>query len=701
MPGSAILSGAVDHVLSAAEIASKLARLAEESVRSHRPPHQPSLPPEAADQPVIDRLFEVLKIARKVDFSDYKPSTLRRRITRRMTLRRIAKLADYVDLLRKDPKEIDDLFRDLLINVTSFFRDKAVFRALTTDILPEIIAAKRESDPLRIWIPGCATGEEVYSVGICVSEALAKAKKNLKVQIFGTDLSDWAITRARSGIYSAAALASVSEARKRRFFDLVDANYRIRRSIREMCTFAQQNVCEDPPFSRMDLISCRNVMIYLGPKLQRKCVPLFYYALNPHGFLMLGVSESIGSFADLFTLMDKKHKVYRKKTTPLVSERRIKEMPLKETRPIAALAPKLPRKITAPLHSEKETAIDLQTAADHLILTHFAPCGVVIDTRMQVWHFRGHTSPFLEHAPGAASLNILKLVRHSMAADLSAAIHQSLKTASGVRRECIVTEDHSFAKTVSIEVIPFNVGASPEQWLLVIFEYVPTTIPLPHLTDDGTDSAAAEQIYAREVDRLRGELSATKDSLQCIIEEQEAANEEIKSANEEIESSNEELQSTNEELETAKEELQSTNEELSTVNEELNQRNQEISEINNDLNNLLSSINIAIVMVDNHLTIRRTTPLAEKIFNIIPSDIGRKLTDINPNVEMPTLPKMIRSVIDNLTPVEQKVFDTHGSEYSLRVRPYRTRENVINGVVITLVDINQPSKSHSEGESSS
>lgn len=694
MPSSAILANAVHHVLPPDEIARKLVRVSGQTVRANGPPARPSSLPESKDQPVLDKLFEVLKDSRSVDFKDYKPSTLRRRITRRMVLRRISSLQEYVDLLRRDSKEVDDLFRDLLINVTGFFRDKSVFRALGKDILPEIIAGKQDGDSLRIWVPGCATGEEVYSIGICVSEALSKANKQLKVQIFGTDLSDWAITRARSGLYSAAAVAAVSVERQRRFFDRIEGNFRIRRSVRELCTFAQQNLCEDPPFSRMDIISCRNVMIYLGPKLQRKCVPIFYYALNPRGILMLGISETIGSFADLFTLMDKKNKIYRKKTAPLVAERRLKDLKVTEPKlPPAIPHVKLPSKPET-VHTEKDTSLDIQTAADHLILTHFAPCGVVIDTRMQVWHFRGYTAPFLEHSPGAASLNILKLVRHAMAPDLSAAIHQALKTGSGVRKECLVGDGH-FAKSVSMEVIPFNVGTSPEQWLLVVFDYAPVAIPLPL---DG-QAGAPESVYAREVERLRAELAATKDSLQSIIEEQEAANEEIKSANEEIESSNEELQSTNEELETAKEELQSTNEELSTVNEELNQRNQEINEINNDLNNLLGSIDIAIVMVDDSLTIRRTTPLAAKLFNIIPTDIGRKLKDINPNIEMPMLPKMIRSVLDNLTPVQKSIFSGEGQEYSLRVRPYRTRENVINGVVITLVDIHNPSKTAAGAES--
>jgi two-component system, chemotaxis family, CheB/CheR fusion protein len=687
MPQSAVAAGAADFVLTPAGIARKLARLARhpkfekaaaEIVERETP--KPALP--------LERIFAILRDGKRINFSDYKHTTIQRRIARRMALRRVKTLGHYADLLEHDAKEVDDLFRDLLINVTGFFRDRPVFQALTKHVLPRLIAEKRKTGELRVWIPGCATGEEAYSIGICLHEVLGRMRAKMSAQIFGTDLSDAAINTARAGVFSAHAVREVPAAKLRRYFVRKNGGWQISRVIRDLCTFARQNLCEDPPFSRLDLISCRNVLIYLSPALQRRCIPLFYYALNPRGFLALGNSETIGGFANLFELVDKRNKIYRKKSMAPPDDAPLETLP-RPGKPVSLppAPPPLPAKSPAapPLPA---AAPDVQAAADQLLLTHFAPCGVVVDSQLQVWHFRGHTAPFLEHAPGVASLNVLKMVRRELAADLSAAIHQALKTGNGVRKEGMLLAEPRGRSDVQLEVIPFKVGRSPEQWLLIIFEM--RAPAMPATLRGRARRSHAESSYAREVARLRAELASTKDSLQAIIEEQEAANEEIKSANEEIESSNEELQSTNEELETAKEELQSTNEELTTVNDELNNRNQEISRINNDLNNLLSSIHIAVVMVDNALIIRRITPLAGKLLNIIPGDIGRKLSDINPNLEIPELPNMIRSVLDQLTPVERNVRDREGKSYSLRVRPYRTRDNVIDGVVIALVDLNGP-----------
>lgn len=689
MPQSAVAAGAADHVLTPAGIAHQLARHSR-----HRKFEK--LPVEIVEREIrkpaapLDRIFAALREGTRVNFSDYKHTTIQRRIARRMALRRVKTLEQYAELLEHDAKEADDLFRDLLIIVTGFFRDRPVFQALAKHVLPRLIEEKKRTGELRVWIPGCATGEEAYSIGICAHEALARLKAKMSAQIFGTDLSDTAINAARAGVFSAHAVRDIPAAKLRRYFVRKNGGYQISRVIRDLCTFARQNLCEDPPFSRLDLISCRNVLIYLSPSLQRRCIPLFYYALNPRGFLALGNSETIGGFANLFELVDKRNKIYRKKSMAVPDDAPLKKLPqpgVPVALPPAEPKPPLPAPVSAPL---PVAAPDVHVAADQLILTHFAPCGVVVDSQLQVWHFRGHTAPFLEHAPGVASLNVLKMVRHELAADLSAAIHQALKTGNGVRKEGLLVADKLGRNDVQLEVIPFKVGRSPEQWLLIIFESRPPVMPA--VLRGKARRSRAEINYTREITRLRAELASTKDSLQAIIEEQEAANEEIKSANEEIESSNEELQSTNEELETAKEELQSTNEELSTVNDELNNRNQEISRINNDLNNLLSSIHIAVVMVDNALIIRRITPLAGKLFNIIPGDIGRKLSDINPNLELPELPAMIRSVIDQLTPMERNVRDRDGKLYSMRVRPYRTRDNVIDGVVIALVDLNEPEK---------
>ncbi len=675
MPQSAIDSGCVDEVLPPAALAKRLVHIARHPFWSG--------PQDEADQaaaldPELEEVFQLLKSSTGVSFANYKHSTMRRRINRRMVLARMEQLSEYAELLRNDAKERELLFNDVLINVTSFFRDKEVFSELKKQILPRLIRSKPPGSDLRVWVPGCATGEEVYSIGICVVEVMTRLKAGLKVQIFGTDLSDSVVAKARSGVYPASIEEDLSPERLRRFFVRKDGGYQVSRALRELCTFARQNLCQDPPFSRLDLISCRNVLIYLGRSLQRKAIPLFFYALNPNGYLVLGSSETIGGFADLFALLDKKHKFYVKKATPLPPS-----LQLSETARFPRVLPVRGKK--SQLALRQETSADIQKAADQLILTHFSPCGVVIDARLQVWHFRGQTAHFLEHLPGAASLNILKMVRHGLAPDLSAAIYQANKEGMAVRREGVAYQEGATTREVRIEVIPFTPPGSVEPWMLVIFEPLGMApAPLPKKGRKGRDPS----VRLREIERLRRELASTRESLESIIEEQEATNEELKSANEEIESSNEELQSANEELETAKAELQSTNEELTTVNDELNSRNVEISEINNDLNNLLSSIQTAILMVDSTLTIRRITPLAEKLFNIIPTDIGRRLSDINTNLDFPQLNALIREVIEQLTPLEREVRDREGHWYSLRVRPYRTRENVINGAVVMLVDIN-------------
>lgn len=679
MPRSAIISGCVDAVLTLPQLAKELARISKHPFLKG-PPIEKALLASSADFPehgdAYSKIFFLLKQHSGVDFSRYKHSTLQRRITRRLVLHRLEHLDQYVKFLRNNVSEMDELFYDLLINVTGFFRDKQAFAMLKKKVFPKLIKQKiQHGGEIRIWIPGCATGEEAYSIAICLVEQLEKAHANVRVQIFGTDLSEIAINKARAGIYPETITKDVSAARLRRFFTKVNGSYQISRSIRDMCTFARQNICEDPPFSRLDIVSCRNVLIYLGPSLQKKALPIFHYALNSEGFLMLGTSETIGVFADLFTLVDKRYKIYQKKISPFRHELDFGKQRM------TALKPDIPR---AAIQSDASIGTDIQKLADRIILNNYAPGGVVIDKNMQVLEFRGHTAPFIEHAPGAASLNILHMVRSSLMVDLRTAIHKALKQKQPVQKESRMVRVHGESQEVNIDVIPFRPFPSSEPFLLVLFRSTPAEKDLP---EGGKPRRADKRIPPGEVERLRTELSSTKESLQAIIEEQEATNEELKSANEEIESANEELQSTNEELETAKEELQSTNEELTTLNEELINRNGELAQLNDDLNNLLTSINIPIIMVDANLTVRRVTPQAQTIFNLIPADVGRKLTDIKPNIHLPNMDKMIREVIDDLMPHEIEVRDRTGTFFSLRIRPYRTKDNKIDGAVITLVDL--------------
>ena len=693
MPGSAIEAGCVDAVLPAKDIAGELARIARHPFIRPRAKLKEGKPfPESAD--ALGKVFFLLKQHWMVDFSLYKHSTLRRRISRRMVLQRIERLEDYVTLLRSNPSELEALFHDLLINVTSFFRDKAAYAAIQKKLVPRLLKGKPEGGEVRVWVPGCATGEEAYSLAICLSEEIARSSRNLKLQIFGTDLSETAIARARLGLFPAAIARDVSPERLRRFFTKTTGGYKINRGIRDLCTFARQNLCEDPPFSRLDMVSCRNVLIYLGAVLQKRCMPVFHYALNPGGFLILGTSETVGAATDLFTLADKHNKIYAKKNVALHRDLEFMSQVALANPPEGSMKSALQR-----LEVPDREPRDLQSLADRIILNQYAPSGVIIDAQMRVHEFRGRTGRFLEHSPGAATLNLLQMVRTSLVVDLRTAIHEALRKGIPVRKEGVPLKVNNHLSEVTIAVVPFGPPEASEKWLLVLFDEG-RAIPESGEKADGGRRGAKAPTDRRdgEIVRLNSELSANKESLQAIIEVQEATNEELKSANEEIESSNEELQSTNEELETAKEELQSTNEELITLNEELSNRNVEMAQVNNDLTNLLSSINIPILMVDETLAVRRATPLATKLFNLIPTDIGRRLTDLKANLSVSNIEGMIREVLESLTTREAKVQDNQERWYSMRIRPYRTGDNRIDGAVITLVDIDEDQRNLSRLE---
>ena len=676
MPRSAIRSGFVDLVLSPDAIARELGRIAEHPYIRRPLADAEQVEKEAYRQADdLGRVFLSLKKQMGVDFSGYKETTLIRRVNRRMALHRIEKLSQYARYLRNNKKEIEALFDDLLINVTRFFRDEALFRALKKRFLPTLLRNKKKERQreLRVWVPGCATGEEVYSLAICILEVLGNQLSKIRVQIFGTDLSESVIEHARAGIYPGAIEKDVPRARLNRFFVKRDGSYQIHRSVRDICTFARQNLTADPPFSRLDLISCRNVLIYLSSELHKRCIPQFHYALNPGGYLILGPAESVGMYDELFKLADKKNKIYTKEA---------------KTGPRAAdLIP--PRGLelsrfgtTARSGNGVNFNADILKMADRIILSTYAPAAVVIDHNFLVQQFRGRTDLFLEHTPGPATLNLIQLARPNLVPDLRTTIRRAIKTDKPARAERAKVTLRGKSYEINIQVVPFKVPGADKPWFLVIF-------------DESTSGNKQERLMRvlgktsaqREVTDLCRELAASKDSLQTIIEEHEATNEELKAANEEIESSNEELQSTNEELETAKEELQSTNEELTTLNEELSNRNLEMIQLTNELNNLLASTQMPIVMVDNALTVRRATPAARSAFNILPTDIGRPLSELRPNINISDLEDILREVIETLGTLERKVTDKEGRPYSLRVRPYRTSDDKIDGAVITLVDV--------------
>jgi two-component system CheB/CheR fusion protein len=689
MPASAIGSGAVDFVLSPPEIARELGQIAKHPYVG--PPRRQQSKGAGGSSADLERLlrenpeelfilFSLLRARTGVDFSLYKQSTLKRRVIRRMIVHKIDTLQNYLSLVQSNAAEVDALFNDLLINVTSFFRDPIAFQILKKKIFPRVLRQHEDDSPLRFWVCGCATGEEAYSLAIAVVEFCEQNCPRRQAQIFATDVSEASIEKARAGIYPENIKQDIPTERLRRFFAKANGAFQVHKSIRDMCIFARQNLVVDPPFSNLDLVSCRNVLIYFGPALQQRIIPMFHYSLRPAGFLLLGSSETIGASTDYFNLLDKKHKIYLKRANSVrpgfefghkSAELEHRERGGSRTR--EAPESKLP---------------DLHQQVDRILLRNFSPGGVVVNSKLEVVHFRGRTGDYLEHAPGNASLNLLKMVRESLALALRGALNKAMRQDTPVRQTGLELRHDRKVREIGIEVVPFRLGLMQERFFLVVFKE-PGSLVVPESSEQPRTSGAKTNADKREIGNLRQELVATKESLQSIIEEQEATNEELQSANEEIQSSNEELQSTNEELETAKEELQSTNEELSTLNEELQNRNAELSQLNNDLINLLASVNVAIIMLGNDLTIRRFTPMAERIFNLIPADVGRRLSDLSRALLVPDLDTSVQEVIEHLLPIEREAQDRHGHWYLLRIRPYRTRENKIDGAVILLIDIDE------------
>ena len=589
MPESAIAAGHVDFVLSPEKIARQLARLAHHPFVTAPPAATEAELPQ--EEGVFNQILLLLKAATGLDFTYYKHSTIKRRINRRMMLQQVEKLEDYVRLLRENAEEVKSLYEDILINVTSFFREPEAFEALQQVVFPEIMRNRAEDEAIRIWVPGCASGEEAYSLAISLVEFLGDQAANVQIQIFATDIEDGVIDKARQGIYPEAIAADVSPERLRRFFVKVPGGYQVSKTIRGMCVFARQNLIKDPPFSRMDLISCRNVLIYFGPVLQKKVIPIFHFALKPTGFLLLGKSEALSAYPELFTLVDKKLKIFLKKAAA---------PPHLVLSPISAEFTSFPGAPGKAVRTGEEAVApaDLQAEADRMILARFAPAGVIIDADLSIIHFRGHTGRFLEPAPGEASLNLIKMAREGLQVELRAAVYAALKNNSQVRKEGLRVRLNGRIGVVNLEVFPLRPAAALERYFLVIFEDVTPPPPAPVKVAPKQKAAKGKPSPKdRQIAELQSELTATKEYLQAVIEEQETAVEEMKSSNEELMSANEELQSINEEMETSKEELQSTNEELATLNEELDNRNQELFQANNDLNNLLTAVQIAIVIL--------------------------------------------------------------------------------------------------------
>jgi two-component system, chemotaxis family, CheB/CheR fusion protein len=670
MPSSAIAADAVDVVLDPAGIAAELARLGRHPYLTGD--QKPALrrPVATDDQPDrLQRIFVILRAAYGVDFSAYRRSTVERRINRRMALYRMDSIAEYEDYLRTHPAEVGDLYHDILIMVTEFFREPETFRVLTEVVLPRIVEHKRTDDQIRVWVPGCATGEEPYSIALALQHVLRQADRILSVKIFGTDISERAIAQARAGVYAESKLQAVPR-EYRQFFTEANGGYQISKVIRDMVVFARHDVTADAPFSQLDLVSCRNLLIYLSPAAQDRVRPVFHYALRPQGYLVLGPSESIGGSSDLFAPVDKKNKIFVKKSVP-------HRVPLDFSFiPTAGRSlPGDPRDVR--LFAERR--FDPQHAADELLLTQYAPPSVIIDDAFEIMQFRGATGDYLKHSSGRATLNLLDMAREGLAADIRRAVDDARASAARVRQDIRYKLDDEMRR-ITLEVVPIS-GPARERYFLVLFGLRQP----PDSPPDGDGGEASTD----ELSLLRRELDASREYMQATVRDKEAALEELRAANEEVQSSNEELQSINEELETAKEELQSTNEELRTVNEELEHRNTQLSRSNDDLNNLLRAVSMPTIMVGRDLRLRRFTPGTERVMNLIAGDVGRPITDIAPRLHVPDLGELLSHVIEDIVVEEREVHDEHGHWYAMRVRPYQTEENRIDGAVITLLDVNE------------
>ena len=670
MPRSAILSGMVDYILPPEKMPERLIAYGNHAFKGRQKPVvSPS--PDATD--LLQKIFVLLRAQTGHDFSLYKRNTLQRRIERRMAIAQIDRLDEYVRYLRETPLEADMLFRELLIGVTSFFRDPEAFESLREHVIAPFFSRTSEENG-RIWVPGCSTGEEAYSIAILLREQLDRMKKAFKVQIFATDIDVASIEKARVGAYPESIAADVSSDRLERFFIKEESSYRINKGIRDMVVFAKQDVLKDPPFSKLDLISCRNLLIYLSVEAQKKILPMFHYALNRGGHLLLGNSETVGEFTKLFTMVDNKWKIYQQAGEAL-SPLRIGPY---LTHFDGAVPGRFPRSMREPAHPAA-----VRDLAEQALLEGYIPASVLVNPALEVLYIHGRTGKYLEPAPGNAGLNLLDMAREGLRMELAAAARKALIQKKPVRHEGLLVKSDGITSVVNLIVQPVTKPEAARGLLMVIFEDVtPEPGPPAEETPD-TLNEPEQRLVAVE-----RELRAKEEYLQATIEELQTSNEELKSINEEAQSANEELQSANEELETSREELQSVNEELLTVNNELQTKNEELSRASDDMNNLLAGTNIGTIFLDHQKRIKRFTPAATQIINLIKTDIGRSVGDIVPKLAgYDQLVEDTQAVLDTLIPKVTEVKSRNGQWYQMKIQPYRTVQNVIEGAVLTFVEI--------------
>ena len=679
MPMSAIAAGTVDFVLSPKRIAAELARLGQQ-------PHLATAPkvPQGGE---LDQIFSILSSSVGIDFRLYKEATVRRRIARRMALGKVESLNQYAEILQQNPEEVHALIADVFTGVTCFFRDPRCFRALRKRVLAKLFRGKSKRDLLRIWVPGCSTGEEVYSIAILLLEELGERASRTKIQIFGTDIQERSVEQARSGIYTEAAVAGLSATRLKRFFVKTHREYQIQKFVRDLCVFARHDVTKDPPFFKLDLISCRNVLIYMDSALQRRTLSIFQRALNAGGFLFLGNSETVASDSEAFSADDRIHRIFSPKpVTADVHEFDTLQPPIQEL------------DVPSPIFTPASEDTDFQKQAEAVLLEYYSPPALVVDPDLQIVHFQGDTSPYLAPAPGRPSFHLLRMVRTELMVDLQMAIYQARRTGAAVQKDSAQFEHQGKPATVRLEVRPLDKREGQQQDLLVVFQ----NVAFVNLEAERQPAGAGghENWAVKTTERLKRELASIRKHLGVLIGEHQSALAKMSVANEEVVTTNEELQSTNEELETAREELQSSNEELHTLNDELLRHNQELDVLVQELSNLLVGVDMPVVILDAALRVRRFTPKAATLLNLIPSDAGRPFSNIASDLDVSDWKELFAEVTGQRRLVEREVGDPSGHRYSMRLQPYSVKADQIDGVLIVILDTDLIYRQRDEAQAS-
>ncbi len=672
MPRSAVDAGVADVVAPVEELPGRIM-----AYLRHFPFRKlPKAPLEGRAQSALEKVFILLRSHTGHDFSLYKRSTIYRRIERRMGIHQIGRIADYVRLLQENPQEANLLFKELLIGVTSFFRDPEAWESLKAQVLPSLLGGRPAGGTIRAWVPGCSTGEEAYSLAMVFRDAVEQVKPPgpMSLQIFATDLDRDAIEKARAGFYPDNIAADVPPEFLRRFFVKEENGYRVGKAIREMVVFAPQNLTMDPPFTKLDLLTCRNLLIYLSPELQNKLLPLFHYSLNPGGVLFLGSAEGVGAFTHLFAPLEAKARLFRRLETGLQPE------PVEFPASFASTGRGAGK--TAPRAPKQRPNVGALT--ERILLQHHTPAAVLVNPKGDIVYISGKTGAFLEPAAGKANWNVLAMAREGLRYELTGAFSMAVKEGKTVKLRGVQSGTGGSPQAVDVTVQPLDEPEALRGMVLVAFADAPAA-PAPKAPGKGGRGSARDGRSAR----FERELESARDEVKTTREAMQTAQEELRSANEELQSTNEELQSTNEELTTSKEELQSLNEELQTVNQELQAKVDELSGANNDMRNLLNSTDIATLFLDGSLLVRRFTTQAAQIFKLIPGDVGRPITDVASSLVYPDLAYDSQEVLRTLVLVEKPVAARGGRWFKVRIMPYRTLDNRIDGVVITFTDITE------------